>query len=1493
MSHWLHHLRWFAVAAWVLAAGWAPAGEPAAEALRRAAGVRLVPLSPIGKPEQDRGAGLLEFDLSPLDQDQGLVLRRIAEAEAAADRREWIEAAGKFQTLLDLHTHAVVPVGERLHMPVWRYATLRLRHLPRAALEAYRRSYGPAAQRALEAAAADRNTDALLALTRRYGATEAGLEALETLASLELERGRPASAARLWTRRLEFGEPTPGVLLRLGHALAGSGEPRRLTALLGAVRQHAATERVTLAGREMTLAEALAAPADATADPEPSPLAENAVRPKTLLWQVQLQPDESPPTRRGAPRRPPEMSMFAPAIAGNRLWLQSPDRLEAIDWLTGRPVWRLTLGSEEVVSNAAQFLRPQAREREMFSTPGVLGPRLTDRAVLVAFPTQLAERAGLNVGRGVFGRIDALPRDAEGETPPTMWSVNARAETEVRDVDARLPALRFVGPPVQVGDTVVVPARPAQSDSEAFLIGYDAVTGERVWRVKVASAAWVGEVQGWSYYAAGSPVVAHQGVAYYGSNLGTVVAVDSVDGSLLWAARYDSERDNLCELETIGGQKLRVTAPPNPIIVSGDRLYALPSDSGSLLALDRHSGGVLWKRPRREDEAVYLHLLAADERSVYLSGSAVGAVDAASGATRWRSVLFDAFPAGRGVVARDRALAPIEGGLAVVDLRATGRLVESIRWRDWRGRHIESGNLALHRGRLVVTGRHRLSVFAPPGAEKQLEAEIARRPNDARLRLELGSLLAGQDKLDGAITHYTAARELAAFRWAPAADALQQALALSQEDRAAAATAALRRARMLDRSGQPAEALRVLHHLLARYGDVALVLPDGRTCRADLAAGADIGRLLAARGEALYQPLEALAKAEADRHGDEAERLEALARLYPNSAAALERRLTRAERAVAQGRLADASGELLAVRRLRPGFREERVRALLAKVEAPPDRSLPEPKDKTLRLLDAVWKQNAARRLDWASVPDAPPGNAAGRRPEADYLLVAEGKELQAYHPRTGKPTWRIERGFLGVSFQGASVAPSGQPRPEVEFHEIIAGYPAEKAGAKPGDLLISFDGHRIRKSSDLVQLCATTPPGKEIDLVVVRNGRRVTLRPVIGRRLPDAEGRVTEPTFPPEQHLRVVGVTGTLLVAEVDSALLFIHQHTGKLLARTVLGPLPPTEVYGAFRAGGLLKGRGPTPVMGDGLVVAGLPPEDVDGAGQLLAVGLDGKRRWNVSLPGLFVMKMRLRRGQLAVLAGTFDAQKKVSPQLFVLDAFDGQILHHHNPEVSALLEECHLVPDGDRLVLALPGRLSCHDAAANRVVWTSGPTAWAGEYFPEVAVRSGKLLALLKRRGLAAIDPANGKLLWKQEIDGFVQRMVCTDTQALLMVDGERGYTAVAYALENGKKQWETTVLPGAALRTRPNSLPLAEVAGGVLFVAQHLTTMDNRALRPSVAALRISDGKLLRYVGLNHAGGYNEVLGGKLGVGSGPGAGVLGLITRWGLFGFSAVGPAEGP
>ncbi|MCK9994040.1 MAG: serine protease Do, partial [Alphaproteobacteria bacterium] len=95
-------------------------------------------------------------------------------------------------------------------------------------------------------------------------------------------------------------------------------------------------------------------------------------------------------------------------------------------------------------------------------------------------------------------------------------------------------------------------------------------------------------------------------------------------------------------------------------------------------------------------------------------------------------------------------------------------------------------------------------------------------------------------------------------------------------------------------------------------------------------------------------------------------------------------------------------------------------------------------------------------------------------------------------------------RGWLGVRIQSVTeeLAESfGLLKPQgALIAEVTPEGPAAVAGIKAGDVIIRFNGQAVPEMGDLPRIVAETAVGKEVDVVVWRDGKEKNFRVLLGR---------------------------------------------------------------------------------------------------------------------------------------------------------------------------------------------------------------------------------------------------------------------------------------------------------------------------------------------------------------------------------------------------------
>ncbi|HXE24371.1 MAG TPA: DegQ family serine endoprotease [Roseiarcus sp.] len=127
----------------------------------------------------------------------------------------------------------------------------------------------------------------------------------------------------------------------------------------------------------------------------------------------------------------------------------------------------------------------------------------------------------------------------------------------------------------------------------------------------------------------------------------------------------------------------------------------------------------------------------------------------------------------------------------------------------------------------------------------------------------------------------------------------------------------------------------------------------------------------------------------------------------------------------------------------------------------------------------------------------SPSGGSIGigfATPSATVVPVIQ--QLEEFH--------ETRRGWLGVRIQPVDDTIADSLNLGTARGALIAGVddkgPAKPAGLLAGDVIVKFDGKEVKQSRDLPRLVASMPVGKQVEVVVIRNGKEVTKTVTLGR---------------------------------------------------------------------------------------------------------------------------------------------------------------------------------------------------------------------------------------------------------------------------------------------------------------------------------------------------------------------------------------------------------
>jgi regulator of sigma E protease len=179
-----------------------------------------------------------------------------------------------------------------------------------------------------------------------------------------------------------------------------------------------------------------------------------------------------------------------------------------------------------------------------------------------------------------------------------------------------------------------------------------------------------------------------------------------------------------------------------------------------------------------------------------------------------------------------------------------------------------------------------------------------------------------------------------------------------------------------------------------------------------------------------------------------------------------------------------------------------------------------------LRPGDTVRKFASVENPDWETFHDLARDNqdrTVSVTVDRNGQLIQTAVHLPA---REGGKDFDVEKGGIFVQLVGGPIG----------VDEVLPGYPAEQAGLKAGDSILSADGHIFHTVEPLLDYLQVGK-GKPVTLAVVRNGAApfpVVVHPTIQDSGQDSEWRLGfKPLQPPDPPVRIKPLSFSAAVTE------------------------------------------------------------------------------------------------------------------------------------------------------------------------------------------------------------------------------------------------------------------------------------------------------------------------------------------------------------------------
>ena len=180
------------------------------------------------------------------------------------------------------------------------------------------------------------------------------------------------------------------------------------------------------------------------------------------------------------------------------------------------------------------------------------------------------------------------------------------------------------------------------------------------------------------------------------------------------------------------------------------------------------------------------------------------------------------------------------------------------------------------------------------------------------------------------------------------------------------------------------------------------------------------------------------------------------------------------------------------------------------------------------------------------------------------------------------RKTGRVRRGEIGVNPQTVTplIAEALKLGPEagVILSDVTPRGPADRAGLRPGDVVLALDGKRMENGRQFRVNLYTRAIGEQVAIEVQRGERKLTVRVGVSERDSD-KGRLAD-LVTPQNAIDDIGVYGVDLNPAINGLLPELRGTSGIVVALVAAGT--PLSQQGRLQAGDVIYAINGTPVDG-----------------------------------------------------------------------------------------------------------------------------------------------------------------------------------------------------------------------------------------------------------------------------------------------------------------------